>query len=102
MSKSIEERVVEMKLNNKDFESNAKRSLSTLGELTSKLRLTDAAKGLVGVAAAAKNLIPDAAPKDVDNLASRFSALSVIGVTALATIANKAVNAGLTLSLIHI
>jgi len=97
MSKSIEERVVEMKLNNKDFESNAKRSLSTLGELTSKLRLTDAAKGLVGVAAAAKNLIPDSAPKDVDNLASRFSALSVIGVTALATIANKAVNAGLTL-----
>lgn len=98
MSNSVEERVVEMKLNNKDFESNAKKSLSTLGELADKLKLTDAAKGLVSVASAAKNLIPSSAPKDVDNLASRFSALSVIGVTALATIANKAVNAGIQLA----
>ena len=71
MSNSVEERVVEMKLNNKDFESNAKKSLSTLGELADKLKLTDAAKGLVSVASAAKNLIPSSAAQDRRSADSR-------------------------------
>lgn len=95
MSSSIEEKVVSMRLNNSDFEANAKKSLSTLGDLAKSLKLENAAKGLSAVAAAAKNTNLDSVGTGVDNLAAKFSALSVIGVTALATIANKAVNAGL-------
>ena len=95
MSSSIEEKVVAMRLNNSDFEANAKKSISTLGDLAKSLKLENAAKGLSAIASAAKNTNLDSVSTGVDNLASKFSALSVIGVTALATIANKAVNVGL-------
>lgn len=96
MSSSIEEKVVSMRLNNSDFEANAKKSLSTLGDLAKSLKLENAAKGLSAIASAAKNTNLDSVSTGVDGLAAKFSALSVIGVTALATIANKAVNAGLS------
>lgn len=98
MSNSIDERVVAMRLNNSDFEANAKKSLGTLGELSKSLKLDNAGKGLAAVSAAAKNLNLDHVGSGVDSLASKFSNLSVIGVTALATITNKAVNAGINLA----
>ena len=97
MSNSIEEKVVAMRLNNSDFEANAKKSISTLADLTKSLKLENAAKGLSAIASAAKNTNLDSVGAGVDGLAAKFSALSVIGVTALATIANKAVNAGLSI-----
>lgn len=95
MSNNIEEKVVAMRLHNSDFEANAKKSLSTLGDLAKGLKLENASKGLSAVASAAKNTNLDTVAAGVDGLSAKFSALSVIGVTALATIANKAVNAGL-------
>lgn len=95
MSNSIEEKVVAMRLNNSDFEANAKKSLSTLSDLAKSLKLENASKGLSAIASAAKNTNLDTVAAGVDGLSAKFSALSVVGVTALATIANKAVNAGL-------
>lgn len=97
MSSSIEEKVVAMRLNNSDFEANAKKSLSTLGDLAKSLKLENASKGLSAIASAAKNTNLDGVAAGVDGLSAKFSALSVVGVTALATIANKAVNAGISL-----
>jgi hypothetical protein len=97
MSSSIEEKVVAMRLNNSDFEANAKKTLGTLGDLAKSLKLENAAKGLSAIASAAKNTNLDSVAAGVDGLAGKFSALSVIGVSALATITNKAVNAGISL-----
>lgn len=82
MGKSIDERVVEMRLNNRNFESNAKNTLSTLSKLQSALAFSGSSKGLNEVGAA------------VEDVKVRFSALQVIGVTALTNIANSAVNTG--------
>lgn len=95
MSRNIDERVVSMKLNNSQFESNAKKTLGTLKNLSQALKLDKAASGLSTIANAAKNFRLGRVDQEVQGLTKSFSALSVIGVTALATIANKAVNAGL-------
>lgn len=98
MSTSIDEKVLAMKLNNADFESNAKRSLGTLKSLTDSLKLTGATKGLQGLGDAAKNTNLGALASSVEGIGSKFTALGVLGVAALATIANKAVNVGLQMA----
>ena len=54
MSKTVDERVVEMRFDNKQFESNVQTSLSTIGKLKQSLDLRGASKGLENVSAAAK------------------------------------------------
>ena len=98
MSESVDEKIVAMKLNNSQFEANAKQSLGTLSALEKGLKLDNAAKGLQNVSSAAKNMNLGPLASGVDTVTSKFSALTVMGVTALATITNKAVTAGLALA----
>jgi aerobic-type carbon monoxide dehydrogenase small subunit (CoxS/CutS family) len=56
MSTTIDQRVVEMQFDNKQFEANVKTSMSTLDKLKQSLNLTGASKGLENVSAAAKKL----------------------------------------------
>lgn len=56
MSKTIDQRVVEMQFDNKQFESNVKTSLSTIDKLKQSLDLSGASKGLENISSAAKTL----------------------------------------------
>lgn len=94
MSTSVDERVVSMKFDNKQFESNAKVSMTTLERLKEKLNFTSAAKGLENVNSAAKNINMAGLGNAVETVRVKFSALEVMAVTALANITNSAVNAG--------
>ena len=94
MSKSIESKVVEMRFDNKHFESHAKESLSTLDKLKEKLNLKGAAKGLENINASANKVNMNGMSSALDTVHSKFSALEIMGVTALANITNSAVNAG--------
>lgn len=94
MSKTIDERVVEMRFDNKQFESNVATSMSTLDKLKRSLKLDGAAKGLEGVDSAAKKVDMSGLGNGVESVSAKFSALQVVGVTALANIINSAVNAG--------
>ena len=94
MSKTIDERVVEMRLENSNFEKNAATSIGTLAKLKQSLNLTGASKGLEQVNAAAGKVDMRGLAAGVDTVTARFSALQVMGVTALANITNQAVNAG--------
>lgn len=94
MSKVVDERIVEMRFDNKQFESNVQTSLSTLDKLKQKLNLSGASKGLENVGSAAKKVNLNPLSNSVENVRMRFSALEVMGVTALANITNSAVNAG--------
>ena len=94
MSKTIDEKVVEMRFDNRQFESGVQTSMSTLEKLKRSLNLDGAAKGLESVNAAAKNCDMSGISKGVETIKARFSALQVAGVTAMANIANSAVNAG--------
>ena len=94
MSKTIDERVVSMQFDNKQFETNVRTSMSTLEKLKQSLNLSGAAKGLDNVNAAAKNCNLSPLGNAVETVKLKFSALEVMAVTALANITNSAVNAG--------
>lgn len=94
MSTTIDERVVSMQFDNKQFETNVQTSLGTLDKLKQSLNLTGASKGLENVSSAAKRFDLSGIGNAVENVKYRFSALEVMAVTALANITNSAVNAG--------
>ena len=92
MSAVVDERVVEMRFNNKDFEQNVKTSMSTLDKLKQKLNLKGASKGFEELGDASKKVNMNALGRSVDVVSAKFSALQVMGVTALANITNSVVN----------
>ena len=94
MSKTIDSRVVELQFDNKQFESATATSMSTLDKLKQKLNFTGAAKGFESVSAAAKKVDMAGLGSAVDSVKVKFSALQVMGVTALSNITNSAINAG--------
>lgn len=95
---SIDTRVVEMKFDNSKFLNGAQSSIEALKKLKDGLALDGAKKGLADVSAEASKFSLANVASGVDSIASKFTALGVIGVTALANIANKAVNVGLDLA----
>ena len=94
MSTTIDQRVVEMRFDNKQFESNVSTSMSTLDKLKQKLNFTGATKGFESIDSAAKKVNLNGLSSAVDTVQARFSGLQVVAVTALANITNSAVNAG--------
>lgn len=94
MSKTIDERVVEMRFDNRNFESNVQTSMSTLDKLKEKLNFKNSSKSLENLNGAAKKVNLSGLSGAVETVHARFSALEVMGVTALANITNSAVNAG--------
>ena len=94
MSKEVDEKVVEMRFDNKQFESNVQTSMSTLDKLKQKLNLSGASKGLENINSSVKNVNMSPLGNAVESVHAKFSALQVMGVTALANITNSAVNAG--------
>lgn len=97
MSTTVDERVVEMRFDNKQFESNVATSMSTLDKLKQKLNLPSTSKGLENIGAAAKKIDMSGLGSAIESVQAKFSALDVVGVTALANITNTAVNAGKSL-----
>ena len=94
MSKTVDERVVSMQFDNKNFEKNVQTSMSTLDKLKQSLNLSGASKGLGNVEAAARRCDLTPLGKAVESVKLKFSALEVMAVTALSNITNSAVNAG--------
>ena len=80
MSKTVDERVVSMQFDNKNFESNVKTTMSTLDKLKQSLKLENSAKGLENINAAAKTLSFDSIADSVSKLERRFSVLGIVGM----------------------
>lgn len=83
MSREIDERVVSMKFENQQFEQGIKQSERSVTTFNNTLNN-------MGTRGAALSSIANS----VDTISSRFSALGIIGVTALQNITNKAIDAG--------
>lgn len=94
MSTTIDERVVEMRFDNKQFESNVQTSLSTLDRLKKSLNLSGAAKGFDEIDSASKKVNMNGLANAGESVRLKFSGLEVMAVTALANITNFALNAG--------
>lgn len=94
MSKEVDERVVEMRFNNALFESKVQHTMRSLAALNEKLMFKGAEKGFEKVSDASEKVKFNALLNALDNLSQKFSAVEVIGVTALMRITNQAVDAG--------
>lgn len=94
MSKTIDQRVVEMRFDHRHFEKNAKETLSLLDKLKEKLNFKGASKGLEEINTSANKVNFKGMSDSLETVQAKFSALQVVGVTALANITNSAVNAG--------
>ena len=91
---SIDQRVVDMKFNGAQFEKGISGTMSALDKLKQGLDFKGATKNLGELDKAGKNFSLAGIGTAVDGIANKFSALSVVGITALTNIANSAVNAG--------
>lgn len=94
MSKTIDQRVVEMRFDNANFEKNVSTSMSTLDKLKKSLKFEDSAKGFENISKAAGRVDMGGLSNGVESVRLKFSALEVMAVTALQNITNSAVNAG--------
>ena len=94
MSRTVDERVVSMQFDNKQFENNVQTSLSTLDKLKERLKFTGATKGLENIDDASKKVNMSPLGGAVEQIGVKFNAMQVMATTALANITNSAVNAG--------
>ena len=94
MSKTVDERVVAMRFDNTQFEKNVQTSMTTLDKLKQKLNLSGAAKGLDDISNAAKRTDLSGLGNGIETVKMKFSALQVMGVTALSEITRTAMSSG--------
>lgn len=94
MSRTVDQQVVEMRFDNKRFEENVSSTISMLDKLKEKLNLKGASKGMEEVDSAAKRIDMSGLGNAVEAVQGKFSALGIMGVTALMNITNSAVNTG--------
>ena len=94
MSQEVDERVVEMRFDNAQFERNTRQSIKTLNELNESLKLEGAEKGFEKIDDAAAKVDFDRMQSALDSLNSKFSTVEVMGVTALVHITNEAIDTG--------
>lgn len=92
MSNTVDERVVRMQFDNTQFEQNVQTSLGTLDRLKQALNFDKTSKPLEGINEAIKNNNLPILGSAVDSVSSKFSALEVAAMTAIANITNSVVN----------
>lgn len=91
---SIDQRIVEMQFDNKQFENGVQTTMKTLDTLKQKLNFGKSAKGLDELTKAGKRFSLDGLAASVDKIASKFSFMGVMGVTAMQRISNAAITTG--------
>lgn len=94
MSK-IDEGVVSLKFDNKQFESGIRTTLNSLKNLRESLKNGGGKQAFKDISDGVKNVDMGKLNAAVETVKKRFSLLGIAGVTALVNIANKAVDAGL-------
>lgn len=94
MADVIDEKVVSMQFDNKEFEKNVAESLKSIQELKKSLDFDASTKNLEGLAQASKRFKFDGIAGAIDEVKNGFSAMEIAGVTAFANLVNSAVNAG--------
>lgn len=91
---SVDEHVVSMRFNNKDFERNAQKSLGTLDKLKQALNFKESSKSLKELNKDMNNLDVSQLNKTMQALENRFSTLGVVGASVLNRLTNSAIDFG--------
>ena len=91
---SIDNRIVKMEFDNKQFESGVSTTMSTLDKFKEKLKFKNETKSIENLQSVADKTNFNPLLSAVETISSRFTTLGVIGVTALQNITNAAIATG--------
>ena len=97
MSTSIDYRVVEAQFRNSNFEKNISQSTKSLEQFKKALDMDESAKSLENLDKAASNAGLRQLANQIQSVSDKFSAMGIIGFTALQRITNGAIDAGVAL-----
>jgi tape measure domain-containing protein len=96
---SVDNRIVKMEFNNGSFEKNAATSLATIEKLNKSISgLGKDGGGLKALADQAGKFNMGGVSHAIEDVSAKFLAMSAIGITALANITNRAIDAGLSIT----
>lgn len=90
--REIDERVVEMRFDNKQFESGVKQTLSTLDKLKMALNLPNSSKAMENLDRAARNVNLDGIASGVAALEKRFSTMGIVGMRVIENLTDSFMN----------
>ena len=76
---AVDQRIVEMKFDNSDFESKVGKTLETLTKLREKTKMEDAGKGMENLANGVKQVDLSRLADGIEQLNQRFSAFGIMG-----------------------
>lgn len=93
MSNVIENNIVQMGFDNKDFEKNVATSLGTIDKLKRSLDFTGAVKGIDALGKSISANSFNTLANSVENISSKFSAMGVVATATLVNITNRALSA---------
>ena len=94
MGKTIDERIVEMRFDNDQFEKNVNESITTIKELKKELKFDNANRELAELERASERVSFKALMNSIDAVSVKMSALSIMGKTALEEITRSAMRMG--------
>lgn len=92
MSRSVEERIVEMQFDNAQFESGVKTSIKSLNQLEQSLQLKGATRGIEEVEKASKRLDMSTLLGAIDAVGQKISKLDSLGQMYIRKWKNEAIN----------
>ena len=91
---NIDDRIINLKLNDDSLQEGASRATSTLSKLTSVLKMKGATEGLSAVDEASKKVDLSAMQKAAESVSDKFSMLRLVAANALGNIVSRAAFAG--------
>lgn len=91
---SIDQRIVEMQFNNRQFESNVQTSMNTIESLKKSLNLDGAARSLENLERVGRGFSLAGISDGLDAISNKFSTMGVVAFTALQNITNSVINTG--------
>ena len=94
MSRTIDERIVEMEFQNAQFERGIQTSIKSLDALKKGLDLEGAEKGLDNLSRSANRFSMSGLTGAIEAVSGKFTAMEVVAITALQRITNQAMDAG--------
>lgn len=95
---SVDNRIVNMTFNNADFESRISSTIKSLQSLDKTIAEVGTKGGLQNLAAEANKFNLDGMGSAIEGVSAKFLSLATIGITALANLTNRAVDAGISIA----
>lgn len=97
MSNSIDNRIVEMRFDNKQFEAAISKTIASLDKLTKALSFTEGLKGFSNISAEAQKVDISGISAGIDKVNWAVVALSSVVQTVFRNITNAAIGMGITI-----